>query len=42
MKLKQSCIIALILLLSLVYADDAGYLDLKDVDFDENGDISLD
>ena len=42
MKLKPSCIIALVLLVSLVYSDDAGFLDLKDVDFDENGDISLD
>lgn len=42
MKLTQLNIIVLFLLLSLVCADDAGYLDLKDVDYDENGDISLD
>lgn len=42
MKLSQLSILALFLLLSLVCADDAGYLDLKDVDYDENGDISLD
>ena len=42
MNLRQYCFVVLILLLSLVYANDPGYLDLKDVDFDENGDISLD